>query len=139
MSLFGKLGHIFNNLTFKFLYDRQLKRLLLLVVVAIHMSTIWRMIICMCICNTCLEQLHVCVCVCQTVCLCVCVCVCLYVSVCVCMCLSNPVLLYLTITTYNQERMNPAEGGEGAYNCYIKCCVNLYWTNCTKCPYMGKH
>ena len=38
-----------------------------------------------------------------------------------------------------QERMNPAEGGEGAYNCYIKRCVNLCRTNCTKCPYMGKH
>ena len=34
--------------------------------------------------------------------------------------------------------MNPAEGGEGAYNCYIKRCVNLCRTNCTKCPYMGK-
>ena len=38
-----------------------------------------------------------------------------------------------------QERMNPAEGGEGACNCYIKRCVNLWRTNCTKCPYMGKH
>ena len=35
--------------------------------------------------------------------------------------------------------MNPAECGERAYNCYIKCCVNLCQTNCTKCPYMGKH
>ena len=31
-----------------------------------------------------------------------------------------------------QERMNPAEGGEGAYNCYLKRCVNLCRTNCTK-------
>ena len=84
----------------------------------------FRTIACVCVCVcVCVPDR---VCVCQTVCLCVCVCVCLYVSVCVCMCLSNPVLLYLTITTYNQERTNPAEGGEGAYNCYIKHCVNLY-------------
>ena len=46
---------------------------------------------------------------------------------------------YHVVAMYYQERMNPAEGGEGAYNCYIKRCVNLCRFNCTKCPYMGKH
>ena len=40
------------------------------------------------------------------------------------------------LNTLYQERMNPAEG---AYNCYIKRCVNLCRTNCTKYQYMGKH
>ena len=33
-----------------------------------------------------------------------------------------------------QERMNPTEGGEGAYNCYIKHCVNLCQMNLHKMP-----